>query len=324
MPFADRVGRVARGPQYFGDRDGVAVQIAAIPVVATVVHHMSDARLMRVKPRQQRRPRRTATRRVIELSKAHAVSGKRVQIRRIDLAAVTTYVRKTHVVGHNDDDVWARLRRRSRATGLAALRDGERQQQVGQCSPDDHALHFYEASCSKCGPRKMAPPRRRARVLAGWDFAFHALRKKLRPRVGAPASSRAGISHSMPCEKSCAPASVRPRPRGLGFRIPCLAKKVAPPRRCARVLAGWDFAFHALRKKSCARVFAGWDFAFHAFRKTRFISSPQSASCQTLPARTRAHHLFPSISFLPNPAREDAGAPLVSARAISLLVLFSC
>src|SRR5215467_6971445 len=76
----------------------------------------------------------------------------------------------------------------------------------------------------------------------------------------------------------------------------------------ARVLAGRDFAFRDLRKKWRARVLAGRDFAFHAFRKTRFISSPQSTSCQTLPARTRAHRcgdrLYP--------------------RAISLLLLFSC
>src|SRR5262245_46484559 len=119
-----------------------------------------------------------------------------------------------------------------------------------------------------CLAKKVAPPRRCARVLAGWDFAFHALRKKLRPRVGAPASSRAGISHSMPCEKSCAPASVRPRPRGLGFRIPCLAKKEL--RTCLR---GLGFRIPCLSENTI--------------------------------------HFLPSISFLPNPAREDAGAPLV-------------
>src|SRR5262249_14252589 len=97
---------------------------------------------------------------------------------------------------------------------------------------------------------------------------------------------------------------------------------------CARVLAGRDFAFHDLRKKRRYRVLAGRDFALQAFRKTRFISSPQSTSCQTLPARTRWSLLFSSIRLPPNPAREDAGAPTQGRRlypgAISLLLLFSC
>jgi hypothetical protein len=45
-------------------------------------------------PGEQRRARRPATHRAVKLGEAHAVGGKRVQVRSRDLAAITTRVRK--------------------------------------------------------------------------------------------------------------------------------------------------------------------------------------------------------------------------------------
>src|SRR5262245_17021744 len=99
-----------------------------------------------------------------------------------------------------------------------------------------------------------------------------------------------------PASPPCATASDNSKPANAVLIIMLFifvkppAANVSQEKWRARVLAGRDFAFHALRKKCCARVLAGRDFALQAFRKTRFIYSAQSASRQTLPARTRARH----------------------------------
>ena len=61
---------------------------------------------MLVHPREQRCPRRAATRGIIKLRKAKPIRRQFIQRRRLNLTALATDVRKAHVVGHDDDDVW--------------------------------------------------------------------------------------------------------------------------------------------------------------------------------------------------------------------------
>ena len=105
VPLAHRVVAIPRRPQRFGDGDTTPIQVPAIAVGSAIIHHVPDARLMRMQPREQRRARGTASRRVVELGEAHAAPGERIQIRRRNLAAVTADVREPHVVRENDDDV---------------------------------------------------------------------------------------------------------------------------------------------------------------------------------------------------------------------------
>ena len=105
VPLAHRVVAIPRRLQRFGDGDTTPIQVPAIAVGSAIIHHVPDARLMRMQPREQRRARGTASRRVVELGEAHAAPGERIQIRRRNLAAVTADVREPHVVRENDDDV---------------------------------------------------------------------------------------------------------------------------------------------------------------------------------------------------------------------------
>ncbi len=80
---------------------------------APVVHHVPDARLMRVKPCEQRRAGRAATRGVVKLREPHAALRQRVERGRRDLAPVAAEVGIADVVGHDEDDVrsWRGLAR---------------------------------------------------------------------------------------------------------------------------------------------------------------------------------------------------------------------
>ena len=60
---------------------------------------------MRMESRHQGRPRRAAERTVVELREAHAAGGQAVQIRRLDLAAVTAEVGVAQVIGQDQHDV---------------------------------------------------------------------------------------------------------------------------------------------------------------------------------------------------------------------------
>ena len=83
----------------------MAVQVAAVAVVAAVLHHVADARLVRIQAGEQARPGRAAAGRVVELREPQAAGGQPVEVRRVDLAAVAADVREAHVVGEDDDDV---------------------------------------------------------------------------------------------------------------------------------------------------------------------------------------------------------------------------
>ena len=98
VPFARDVGGIARGLERFGDGDAVAIQIAAVAVVAVVVHHPADTGLMGVKSGEQAGAGGAAAGGVVELGEADPVLRKIVEIRGFNLAAVTADVRVAHVV----------------------------------------------------------------------------------------------------------------------------------------------------------------------------------------------------------------------------------
>jgi hypothetical protein len=60
---------------------------------------------MGIQPREQRRPRRAATGRVVKLREPQPVGGERIEIRRLDLAAVAAQIAEAHVISENDDDI---------------------------------------------------------------------------------------------------------------------------------------------------------------------------------------------------------------------------
>jgi acid phosphatase family membrane protein YuiD len=105
MPLAAHVSVVTACPQHFGNRHALAIQLTAVAIMSAIVRHVTDAGLMRVKSREQCRARGTTARRIVKLREPNALPGQTVQIRRLNLTAVTTDVRETHVVGHNQQDV---------------------------------------------------------------------------------------------------------------------------------------------------------------------------------------------------------------------------
>jgi hypothetical protein len=105
MPLAGHVRTISGLLEHLGYSNAAAAKVATITIITFVIHHMPDARLVLVKPRHQRGPGRTAASSIIELRETHTACGKPVQIRRIDFAAVTAYVRISHIIGHDQNDV---------------------------------------------------------------------------------------------------------------------------------------------------------------------------------------------------------------------------
>ena len=66
---------------------------------------LGAAGLVAVEPGQQRHPRRVALGRVVELREPQPVGRQRVEVRRLDLRAVTPQVGEAQVVGHDQHDV---------------------------------------------------------------------------------------------------------------------------------------------------------------------------------------------------------------------------
>jgi hypothetical protein len=85
-----------------------AIEFPAIVFVTTITRHVANARLVRIRSREQRCPRGTTPRCVIELREAQSILRKCIEVRRLNLAAKATDVRVPDVVCQNDDDVWAR------------------------------------------------------------------------------------------------------------------------------------------------------------------------------------------------------------------------
>jgi hypothetical protein len=95
------VGAVFR---FVGDGDTAAIEVAAVAVLAAVLHHVADPGLVRVQPGQEGGPGGATARGVVGLAEANALGGEGVEVRRGNLAAAAAQVRKAHVVrqGHHE------------------------------------------------------------------------------------------------------------------------------------------------------------------------------------------------------------------------------
>ena len=76
-------------PLFLISISAVAVSSAAIPVLPTVLHHVTNPDLMWIKTAKQRCASRTTPGGVIKLSHPDAAGCELIEIGRIDLAAVT-------------------------------------------------------------------------------------------------------------------------------------------------------------------------------------------------------------------------------------------
>src|SRR3954454_138552 len=107
MPLAAEIARIIPALERFGDRHATLVQIAGIAFRTVAVGEDADAGLVRMQAGQQRGARRAAARGVVELRVTQPVRRKTIEVRRLDLAAVTANVRKAHVVVEDEQDVGA-------------------------------------------------------------------------------------------------------------------------------------------------------------------------------------------------------------------------
>ena len=111
MPLADHVGVIAGAAEQLRQRGHAIVEVALVADCAPLVGggplvHVAQAVQMRVDAAQQHGARGRAAGVCIEVGKAHAVVGQRIEVRRLDLAAERTHVGIAQVVAEDDDDVW--------------------------------------------------------------------------------------------------------------------------------------------------------------------------------------------------------------------------
>ncbi len=105
VPFAARVGTVARALEHFRQGHALLVEVAPVTRQLGVVHHVAHTGLLRVQPRQQARARRTAASAVVEVREAKALARQPVDVRRTHLSTVARDVGEAHVVGEDEHDV---------------------------------------------------------------------------------------------------------------------------------------------------------------------------------------------------------------------------
>src|SRR5687768_6060637 len=105
MPFAAHVSAITTSLHNLRNRRAVLIQVSAITVVLTILHHETDTCLMRIKSREQRSARRTATTHIIKLCETDSVFRKLIEIGSLNSAAVTAQIRKTHVIRHDEQNV---------------------------------------------------------------------------------------------------------------------------------------------------------------------------------------------------------------------------
>lgn len=105
MPLANHRRVIAGVTQHLGDRACVGLRKSAVAGGRCLIGHRADTRLMRVEAGQQTRAAGAAACAVVELAKAQAVFRQGIDIRRRDLAAVTTDVGIAKVIGKDYNDV---------------------------------------------------------------------------------------------------------------------------------------------------------------------------------------------------------------------------
>ena len=136
VPLAAHVGGVAGGFELLGDGWRVAAQVALVARQrAASAGHVTHAGLVRVEAGDQRRARRAAACRVIELREPQPIRGERIQRRRPNLAAVAAKVGEAHVIGEDDEDVRPDRRAENGAGGeTEQAANGEKSQKHGDAN----------------------------------------------------------------------------------------------------------------------------------------------------------------------------------------------
>ena len=106
VPLAAHVAPVTARAQCLSNTHHIPTQFTTITGQLAVPGHQANAGLMRVHAREQRRPRRATARHVVKLRKSNPICRQPIKRRCLDLAPVTTDIRKTHVIGHDQDNIW--------------------------------------------------------------------------------------------------------------------------------------------------------------------------------------------------------------------------
>ena len=105
VPLAGHEGGVTGGPENLGEGGGAAVQLSFVSGERPGLHHVADARLVRVEAGEQGGAGGAAAGGVVEAGETEAVFREGVEVRGLDLAAVAADVGPAQVIGEDDDDV---------------------------------------------------------------------------------------------------------------------------------------------------------------------------------------------------------------------------
>ena len=105
MPLTRHEGPVACRFQHLRDRCCIFREPAPVSRLSQIRDHVPDSYLVRVLPRENARPRRTAPGGGIELRKAYSAGSQLVQVRRVDLSAKAAKVAIAQIIGHDQQDV---------------------------------------------------------------------------------------------------------------------------------------------------------------------------------------------------------------------------
>ena len=103
MPFARKLRTVSARLQNLGYRGATLVQVPLVLRHPVIANHVPHPGLVRVKTGQQRSTRRTTPRHVVHLAEANALPGHRIDVRSVDLRAITAEVGKPHIVSKNQN-----------------------------------------------------------------------------------------------------------------------------------------------------------------------------------------------------------------------------
>ena len=105
MPFAGHERRIPSLLQYLSDGHTIAVDVTLITTQRSRPSHRAHTRLMCIQTGHQRRPRGATAGGIVKLRVPQAILRQLIKIGRLNFAAVTTDIRKTHVIGHDQNNV---------------------------------------------------------------------------------------------------------------------------------------------------------------------------------------------------------------------------
>ena len=105
MPFAGHERRISSLLQRLSNGHTIAVDVPLITAQRSRPSHRAHTRLMRIQTGHQRRTRRATAGGIVKLRVPQAMLRQPIKVGRLNLAAVTTDVRKTHVIGHDQNNV---------------------------------------------------------------------------------------------------------------------------------------------------------------------------------------------------------------------------